>query len=280
MEGLRPDFSELNNCTETTQKSDLASRLTEIVDSLNFGENRMLHSLSTVEEFKSVKENGLGLDGRVSVEGTEFIASPIEGLAFDPKRLRSQVFAIMENERPVGVMTFIIAPWGYIANQRYLALEDDGLKVIDYKEIYDEGPEFLIIPAWTELLPEFRQKLSLARAGAEAFDSIIGQISSQAPRGTWIESVAQGEIAEKKEDENNKDRFERINKVRELTKNRNVGDVISFEEFLFDMESFGKNGKGSAATVHNAKRIGLKKVDGVASDDTLGPVFIKKVENS
>jgi|GEM_PF-1825942 len=60
----------------------------------------------------------------------------LEGLAFDKDRIRTQVFALVKEEIPIGIVSFVILPKIHIKNQQYFQKGQDGIKKIPAQEAY------------------------------------------------------------------------------------------------------------------------------------------------
>lgn len=263
--------------TEQDDTSPLNKLVSDAAAQVSFGEGYSVQTVDTPGLYLALKGKGLGPDSRAKLDDSETNDSALKGLSFNQEKVTSQIFSIMEHGEPIGVMTFNIAPKSYIEKEKYLKRESDGIRIVDFRTLTNgEGADFYIIPAWTELAEGFKGSFTIAKSGMKLFDSILGVLVNEAPENTWVESVAQGEIAELRSGEDPRDRFERVKKIRELT-DQEFGTLIPLSEFPFSIESFGKNGVGSSATVSNSRRIGLVQAENIASDGSLGPVFIKKV---
>jgi len=242
----------------------LAEELLEVVKNVSFGSGRIIKPVTSpgiVEEIEKTEIRGI--DYRAKKKPEDGFASVFEGLAFDPKRVRSQSFALYEQESPVGVMSFVIAPQAWIAEQRYFARENGGVRVVDAQSVTNtEIPSFYIIPAWTKVLHSHRLKFAIP--GFRAFRKVMEIIQKSAPSDTWIEVTAQGQFP-----------FDRKGELIELSK-RELNTFIAEDELPFDLEMVGKNNSGSSSSVGIALLMELRQVDNLGSALTLGPVFTKK----
>lgn len=261
------------NNSPSYPNNPFAQEILDAAASVRFTEDRRVVPVISEVQAADIANSGLGRDGRTSLENREAVASVFEGLAFDPEKVRSQMFSLMEGEHPIGVMTFHIVPKSYIEKQRYFKREESGLRIVDYAAVTGgELPEFCIIPAWTELLKTHRKQARIIAPAVRAFDKMYEVIKEEAPEGTWVESVPSGILAAGAEGEPKEAMIARVRSVIELSKN-DVGTLIPFNSLPFGMEAFGVYGEESSATKTNAIRIGLTQVEGIASNGTLGPVY-------
>jgi len=243
----------------------LANLIEDAVLAVNFGEGRTVVPIDSSETITQLNAANLGTDYRVTAESKSGTASVFDRIAFDPENVRSQSFAICEGEKAVGSMSFIVEPKSWItANERYFQKSDEGIIILDAHAVTgSELPEFYITPGWTKVLDSHRGLLALP--GFKAFMNVMEVLEESAPEGTWIETVAQGQLP-----------YETSGKAVGLSKNE-VGTVIPFDEFPFDVGLFGLCSEGSASTVKTARLLGLSEVKGICSPSTLGPVFAKKI---
>jgi len=252
------------NEPEKLGEETLAIQLTHLMTSENFGDSRIV-SVDSKDILSQLNEAKMEQDYRVKAEPEEGIASTFEGVAFDPEKLRSQSFAIYEQEKPVGVMSLVIAPKPWIEQQRYYKKEDDGVRVVDAHTITAQDiPDFYIIPGWTQVTPSHKGKF--AARGFSMFKKAIELIQSNAPKNTWMEVTAQG-------------RLDRQKRKASISFAREKHDkFIPKDELPFDIETIGEIAPGSSSTAKMARLMGLERVEDVGSDSTLGPIFAKKVK--
>jgi len=249
----------------TYHHNKLAEELVKIVTDFNFGDGCVIRPVTSPDIVEQIKQTEIrGIDYRAKTEPENGFASVFEGLAFDQEKVRSQSFAIYEQESPVGVMSFVIAPKTWIAEQRYFMRENGGVRVVDAKAVTGtELPNFYIIPAWTKVISTHRLKFAIP--GFRAFTRVMTKIQESSPQHTWIESIAQGQFP-----------FDKKEELVELSK-RALNTFIPEHELPFNLKLVGKNNPGSSSTVKMAKVMGLNQIDNLGSGLTLGPVFTKKV---
>ncbi|MEI6850829.1 MAG: hypothetical protein WCK26_02585 [Candidatus Saccharibacteria bacterium] len=256
-----------DNSGETSFRDvELANSIEDAVLAINFGEGRTVVPIDSIETIDQLKKAKLGVDYRVVENSEPGITSVFDRIAFDPKNVRTQSFAIYEGDKPVGSMSFIIEPKSWIVeNERYFQKRGEGVIVLDAHAVSGpELPEFYITPGWTKVSDSHRG--SLALPGFRAFMSVMEVLEDSAPEGTWIEAVAQGQLP-----------YDANNEAVNLSKSE-VGTVIPFNELPFDMSLFGLSSEGSASTVKMAKSLGLNEIMDICSPSTLGPVFAKKIK--
>jgi len=244
--------------------NELANRLAQAVLTVNFGEGRRVAPIFGADNIAELAEAGLAIDYRVLLEAGNGVSSVSEGLAFDSENVRSQSYIIYENEKPIGSMSFLVAPKKWIQRQRYFQKNDDGIGIADARAVTgSDFPDFYIIPGWAQVLDSHRGHLAIS--GFRAFSNAIKTIEEAAPEGTWMEAVAEGQLP-----------YEYRGKSMQLAR-AGIGAVISYEKFPFDVNIMGLNSAGSASTVKMARSLGLAEAKNVYSPSTLGPVFAKRV---
>jgi len=248
------------------QDNKFAQSLFDEVKAINFGSNRQIVAVNSQEVVAKMKEAGITLDYRAIAEPTDESASVFKGLDFDPEKIRSQAFTILENGEPIAIMTFIIAPRNWIQKQKYFKKENQGVTILDAKSVASGSmPEYYVIPAWTKVVDSHRGKLALP--GVRAFNGIIQKITAQAPDNTWMEVSAQGVLPRKE-----------MEKVAEFLNTKQVNDLIANDDLPFDSEIIGRNTEGSSSTIKIATRLGMNQIKDLGSSRTLGPVFAKKIK--
>jgi hypothetical protein len=245
--------------------NDLAERLLGEVKAINFGDGcRMVPvtELCIADQIEATEIKGI--DYRAKTKSEDGFAPVFDGVAFDSKRVRSQAFALYEGKSPVGVMTTVIAPRTWIAEQRYFAREDGGVRVVDAHAVTGvQLPDFYIIPAWAKVLPSHRLKFAIP--GFRAFKMVINIIEEVAPSGTWMEVIAQGRFP-----------FERKGELINLS-DRGLDTFIPEDELPFDPGLIGKSDPFSSSSAKMAQLMDMRQVEKLGSNLTLGPVFAKQV---
>jgi hypothetical protein len=250
-----------------TYQNPLANGIYSQVEGVGFGSRYQIKPVVSSETAQALKDVLGGIDYRAKIEPEPGYGSVFEGLDFDSERLRSQSFALYDQEknRPVGIMTAIVAPKIWVSNQRYFKRESGGARISDFKAITGHDlPDFLIIPAWTKVVPEHLGHFAIP--GFRAFRRMMGLIQDKAPENTWMEAIAQGEWPVARRDE-----------LAKLT-DQGVGAYIPQEDLPFSLDQIGKNNKGSSSSVKMAPVMGLKRIDGLGSSVSLGPSFAKRVK--
>ncbi|MEI8361220.1 MAG: hypothetical protein WCG01_03770 [bacterium] len=246
-------------------ESSLANSIYEQGKAVNFGVGRELRPIISIDDVEKIKDEKLGFDYRAYIDPIEGYGSVFDGLAFDEKAVRSQSFSILETEKPIAIMTIVIAPKFWIEQQRYFETLQEGVKIIDARGVVksQEQPDFFVIPAWTQVVSTHKNKLAMPRV--RTFKNILSKIEELSPKNTYIETIAQGQLRREKE-----------GAVDTLLAAHQLNDLISFNDLPFDAELMGKNSEGSSSTVKMAGFFGLNKAENICSAGTLGPVFYKQ----
>jgi hypothetical protein len=245
-------------------KDTLADQVWNVVKAAGFGEQYRVAPVTTPEIVEGIKVSLGGLDARARMKSGTRFASVFEGLAFDPERVRCQAVAIVEGCRPIGLMTQVIVPPWYIEAQRYFVKTDCGVRVAGFREINGgKIADFLIIPAWTKIDPDFWHLRGIVVPGIRAMNGALSVMKAHAPPNTYIELTAKG-----KADAGEKQRIE-------VLAQRETGTVIPEKELPLPLIDVGQNYDGSSASVSFAERLGLERIEGVGAVPSLGPVFIK-----
>lgn len=254
--------------TEAYSQNPLATEIYGAMRSAGFGDQFNTVPIANEEIIEQIKASKLkGVDYRAKVKAEPGFASVFDGLAFDPENLRSQSTAIYHDEKPIGLMTQVIAPRKWIESQRYFERDTDGVYVRDFESVSKNGmADFLVIPAWTILDSEYRYPKTIISPGFQAFQNIMKLIQTNAPQNTYMEAIAQGQFP-----------FDRKGELQALA-DRGVNVFIPQSELLFSLDLIGKNNGGSMASVNMAERMRLERVDGLGSGLTLGPVFARKLK--
>ncbi len=201
-------------------------------------------------------------DYRARNQREDGFGSVFEGLAFEPGTVRSQTVAVCYEATPIATMSIVIAPCKWIARQRYFQQSVGGIIVRDFQTYAGAMPNFVIIPAWTMVYPQYSKDLAVA--GFRVFYRAINLLKENAPCLTYIEAIAQGVGIRKRS-------------FYEELSNREVGSFIKAEEFDTPLEHIGIPYAGSIPSVKMAKVLGLIRVDGYGSSVSLGPVFYARV---
>ena len=248
--------------------NNLAKGIYHSVENISFGNGYDFVPVTTSELAQKIKDSSLGgLDYRAKMVPEPGFASVFDGLAFDPENVRTQSFALLarKEKEPVGVMSAVIAPQSWILNQRYFQRATDGVRICDFSTISnDKIPEYLIIPAWTKVVPD--HLVHFAIPGFRAFHKVMAVLQESAPENTWMEAIAQGEWPMSRNEE-----------MLQLL-DRGLGAYIDQAELPFQLEQVGKNNKGSLSSVKMAPLMGLQRIGRLGSARTLGPVFAKRVK--
>lgn len=219
---------------------------------------------STIEQIKGSKLQGL--DYRAKINPEPGFASTFEGLAFDPDHIRTQSTAIFDKDKPIGLMTHVIAPRKWIEQQRYFERVDGGIRVRDFKAVSNNGiADFMVIPGWTILDSDYRFPRKIIRPGFTAFNKIMEMIQASAPKNTYVEAVAMGRYPASERQ-----------KLLDIAA-RDLDTFVPLEELPFELDMIGLNADGSMASVYMAERMGLKRVAGLGASRSLGPVFVKQL---
>ncbi|MFC1627044.1 hypothetical protein ACFL18_00620 [Patescibacteria group bacterium] len=249
--------------TEAYPNNKLANSIYQTALTMGLNDGGKIVPVTTEEIVDQIKNSPIKqLDYRAKIQPENGIGSIFSGLAFDPKSVRIQSLALYEQENPVGIMSFVVAPKTWIKKQRYFKRKNNGVEVVDAQAITGEKlPDFYIIPAWTKVIDSHLLKFAIP--GFRAFKKIIKLIQESASQNTWMELIAQGQ-------------FEERSKLAELLK-REIGTFIPKNELPFQLDMIGKNNQGSSSSRKMAKLLGLKQVENLGSGLTLGPVFVKEI---
>jgi hypothetical protein len=170
-----------------------------------------------------------------------------------------------EQDSAIGIMSIVIAPERYIANEKYFKSDHDKLRLVSFQEAHglSETPAYLVIPAWTIVEPQYRTRFAIP--GFRAYKRMLDVIAENAPVNTYIEASAAGKI----EGANRRQLFE----LRELP----IGTEFDQEYFPYDFSLLGENSPGSSSSVKLAGMLNLEKSENIGSSRSLGPVFLRKL---
>lgn len=231
-------------------------KLVEKIDSL-------IVKIDSPEKYKAVSEAGLGMDYRAKEEEGNGVASVFEGLDFDSENLRTQSYLLEKESEVVAVITFAIAPKKWIEGQRYFRKVEGGVEVCDFKMVAGDLPEFLIIPAWTKVIPKYRGKF--AWSGFKLFDNVLKTIQEESLENTWIEVVAMGTDNHQEE-------------TRGLSRNTPVGTFLREDQLPFSLDKIGVSAESASSTGKMATLLKIPLIPNIGSAGTLGPVYAKSIK--
>jgi len=221
--------------------------------------------ITTPVIYKKVSQ-ALGSDVRSFEDEHGKTASIFDGLDFDPNRTRTQAITIIENDRPIALLTFVIVPASEIALQRYLKLEGQRKRVGNFESIWNAKPSFLVVPGYTNVETSHRQQLKLALPGVRAIMNTLSLLKESSPPDTWMEIVAQGSSS--------KIQRQFINSVLAC---HQVGNDIRNDLSNIPENLFGINNDGSKSSMKLANLCGLKLAQNICSCPSLGPVFASEI---
>jgi hypothetical protein len=250
---------------ESYTNNPLAEEIYQLMVNIGFGGQFKVEPVINQEAVTRIKDSSLqGLDYRSKTVFEPGFGTVFTGLAFDPENIRTQATAIYDKEKPIGLMTHVIAPRAWVSQQRYFERVDDGIVIRDFRAVSGNiMADYLIIPGWTILDRQYRFPRAIIKPGFEAFKQIISLLKSQSPNNTFIEAAAMGKFPPSQR-----------NLLLELV-NREVGTFISKSELPFELDEIGQNAEGSMASVNMAEKIGLSRIADLGSGRSLGPVFAK-----
>lgn len=223
--------------------------------------------ITTPVIYKKVSRT-LGSDVRSFEDEHDKTASIFDGLDFDPSRTRTQAITIIENNRPIVLMTFVIVPASEIMLQRYLKLADRRKSVENFESIWNAKPSFLVIPGYTNVEVSHRQQLKLALPGVRAVMDTLSLLKESSPPDTWMEIVAQGASTQTQK--------QFINAV---LAHHQVGDNVETDLLDIPEDLFGRNNEGSKSSMKLADLCGLRLAQNICSCPSLGPVFASEINN-
>ncbi len=256
--------------TESLQRSSLAKEIDVIAKGTDFSGKFEVQPV-TAEMVPRLRSRGIPMDLRVRTKEENGYASVSEGLDFDSQRVRTQAFAIFartekeEEEEPIGVMTFVIAPKDWIEKQQYFLREKGSVRVVGAKAITKgESADYFVIPGWTYLSPEYRHRPGLLRPGLTTFIKIMQKINEVAPPNTWVVMTPQGTYP-----------LERSKQLRKTIIEHK--DVAPWKADF--TKQIGEISKGSRTTLNVAKQLGLSLKPNIGSSFSLGPVLAEKIED-
>ncbi|MFA6476584.1 MAG: hypothetical protein WCV68_04230 [Candidatus Paceibacterota bacterium] len=259
---------------EIINSKPLAQIIDEIVLSRKFGEGIEVVPVKESATIDDLKASGVFIDMRAKEKEGGGYGSVFDGLAFDPENLRCQSFALykeIEGKRvAIATMSIIIIPEKLLAYDRFIEKTAEGVFIRDFsdlnKAVGEEPslPSYVIYPAWTKVADSFRGKFAVP--GLKTFKQILEKLEELAPARTFIEVIAQGRLS-----------WEERKEMGKIIDSHEEGDFIPYSKFPFDTSTIGANIEGSNSTVKFACFMGMSEVKNFSDDDTLGPVFIKKV---
>lgn len=251
---------------EAYDDNKLANQIHYTVQKVSFGAGYRVEPVTNNKIAQDVVNVIGGIDYRAKRQVEPGFLPVFLGLAFDPDNLRSQSFALYDNttDQVVAVSTTVIAPKGWLAEQKYFRKENGGVTVTNFAEINGANvPDYVVIPAWTKVVPELRLKFAIP--GFRAFREIMSLLKQSAPQNTWIEAIAKGQFPVTQKAE------------LKLLTDLGVGTHIPANNLPFDIDIVGRNSPDSSSSVKMADLLGLKKAKDVGSSTSLGPPFTKKI---
>ncbi len=259
---------------ENIPQKPLAQIIDEIVLSRNFGEGIEVVPVKEKSTIDDLKASGVFIDMRAKEEEGGGYGSVFDGLAFDPENLRCQSFALyteIKGKRvAIATMSIVIIPEKLLTYDRFIEKTKEGVFVRDFSDLNkatgEESslPSYVIYPAWTKVADNFRGKFAVP--GLKTFKQILDKLEELAPPRTFLEVVAQGRLS-----------WEERKTMGVIIATHEAGDFIPYSEFPFNASTLGANIEGSNSTVKFARWLGMTEIKNFSDDDTLGPVFIKKV---
>ena len=241
----------------------LSSRVVELAREALSASKFRVNEILNPDQFDLVS-NSLAMDHLAKKDSTANVKSVFAGLEFDPLCLRAQAFYLANGEKPVAVMNFVIAPQGWIEQQRFIKRVPGGIQVCRADELLglENMPNYMIIPAWTRVADEYRT--SFAISGYKFLRKVIAELESLAPKNTWIRAIAMGK--------HYLTNFDFLDGLR-------PGETLPQECLPFPLEDVGVPAPDSAPTMALAKprHLNLHRFLNIGHDKTLGPVFARRV---
>jgi hypothetical protein len=189
------------------------------------------------------------------------------GAAFDPEYVRTQTVALLNTQaEPVAVMTLVIEPRFWLQRQRYLIRDGEDFRIAALAEVLqqNETPAFAVGPGWTYVLPQYRNQLG--RFGLTLMTQLVAAAADAAPTQTWFMAGAAGPLP-----------FEEREILAEIWE-RPIGSAVRAAELPVETALVGSPRCESRTTATFAQLLGWKQLDGVADQNTLGPVFAKRIK--
>lgn len=166
----------------------------ELRDQIQEAHRRRDHLLTfdvQTEEQYAIVKGILGVDQRATLYEDDRSCSVLQGLSFDSDRSTSQMTVLLDQVgNPIAVTTFILTPKMNVLDQRYVRVMPSGLQIVDYECINGGVPDYLLIPGWTFVEPEFRTQYAVA--GLRYIKEVLDIVKMNAPSTTGIEVVPKG----------------------------------------------------------------------------------------
>jgi hypothetical protein len=245
----------------------LANTVFEQAATANFTDRYELIPVTSLDNIQKAVDAGIGFDERTRFQQGDGYGSLFDGLAFDKENIRTQAVILLDREKetPVGIMSTAILPQSAFGEQRYFQRVTGGVQIRDISVVTGSNlPDFVVVPAWTNVVPEHRGRFALS--GFHAFGKVMGAIEEAAPDNTWMEIVAQG--------------LWPTPQRRELVAfaSQPVGTFIPESALPFSLDIIGRSSPGARATEKLATKIGLQKREGLGSATSLGPIFTKRIK--
>ncbi|EKE29886.1 MAG: hypothetical protein ACD_2C00079G0003 [uncultured bacterium (gcode 4)] len=225
-----------------------------------------LSVLKTKEQYESILSNDLWMDSRLPDTETETCASVFNWLEFNKEKITSQAVVIHTDGKPIWILSFVITPI-HIFNKesRYLRRRWDDIEILDFKAATSEDlPDFIISPAWTKILDEYRWKYTIR--WFSLYESIMKEIIANAPPKTGIEAIAQWQYWP-----------ENMKEWSNLISNLPVWSILPKDRIDFNFGILSQPTKWSKSTAKFAKYLGLSELTEVCNSKTLWPIFYKRI---
>jgi hypothetical protein len=152
-----------------------------------------------------------------------------------------------------------------LERQRYLMRAGDKFRIATLATVLQaqETPDFALGPGWTYVQPQYRNQLG--RFGVTLMTQLLAAAADVAPSKTWFMAGAAGPLP-----------FEEREALEELW-DRPAGSVVHPGELPVSNALIGTPRCESRASATFAQLLGWQQLDGVADQNTLGPVFAKPV---
>jgi hypothetical protein len=211
----------------------------------------------------AINARGINIDYRPRLYQQDCAPAQL-GAEFDPDAVRTQTATLLDARRePVAVMTLVIEPKFWLQRQRYLVREPESFRVATLADVLRQGdaPDFAVGPGWTYAQPEYRNQFG--RLGVTLMMQLLAAAADAAPTGTWFMASAAGPLP-----------FEQREVIAELWE-RPVGSPVQPGELPVTATLVGTPRCESRATAKFAQLLGWEQIEGVADQNTLGPVFAK-----
>ncbi|NMC36349.1 hypothetical protein GYA49_04865 [Candidatus Beckwithbacteria bacterium] len=232
----------------------------------DLGTGIRLESIRSKASFIEAQNTGLHPGFLEKAETVVGNISITEGLDFDPNNIRTQGFLLRDEEKIIGTASFAILPRPAIGQQRYFKMSEKGLYICDFSSVGGGEVDFIFMPSWAMLLPEYRSNTGIAIGGFRLFEKIFNIVSDNIPEGrnVWTETTARG-------------MFEDSAFLAKLLASKLVGSFVPFSELPFKPNIVGLARQESVSTVKMARLLGITRINDLSSPFSLGPVFAKQL---